>query len=41
MIGAGGNYVWIDAENEMVCVVRWLDPAHSDAFVTRVMKALA
>lgn len=41
MIGAGGNYVWIDPENEMVAVVRWLDPAHAGGFVSRVARALA
>jgi len=41
MVGAGGNYVWIDPENEMVAVVRWLDPAHANAFVSRVAGALA
>jgi hypothetical protein len=41
MIGAGGNYVWIDPENHMVAVVRWLDPAHSGGFVSRMAKALA
>jgi CubicO group peptidase (beta-lactamase class C family) len=41
MIGAGGNYVWIEPDNRMVAVVRWLDPAHSGEFVKRVMKALA
>jgi len=41
MIGAGGNYVWIDPGKEMVAVVRWLDPAHSSAFVSRVASALA
>lgn len=40
MVGAGGHYVWIDPENEAVVVVRWLDPAHSPGFVTRVARAL-
>lgn len=41
MVGAGGHYVWIDPEHEAVVVVRWLDPAHSPGFVTRVARALA
>jgi len=40
MFGAGGNYVWMDPENEMVVVVRWLDSAHANAFVSRVAQAL-
>ena len=40
MIGAGGNYVWIDPEHEMVTVVRWLDSAKSGEFVRRVAQAL-
>jgi CubicO group peptidase (beta-lactamase class C family) len=41
MVGAGGNYVWIDPKNEAVVVVRWLDGAYSAGFVTRVARALA
>jgi CubicO group peptidase (beta-lactamase class C family) len=40
MVGAGGNYVWIDPEREMVAVVRWLDSPHANGFVKRVMQAL-
>jgi CubicO group peptidase (beta-lactamase class C family) len=40
MSGAGGNYVWIDPDNAMVAVVRWIDPAQSNGFVSRVAKAL-
>lgn len=40
MIGAGGNYVWIDPEHAMVAVVRWIDPAHASGFVSRVVQAL-
>jgi CubicO group peptidase (beta-lactamase class C family) len=36
MVGAGGNYVWIDPDHEMVAVVRWIDPAHSGGFVKRI-----
>jgi hypothetical protein len=41
MVGAGGHYVWIDPQHEAVVVVRWLDPAHSPGFVTRIARALA
>ena len=40
MIGAGGNYVWIDPDHRMVAVARWLDPAHANGFVSRVARAL-
>jgi CubicO group peptidase (beta-lactamase class C family) len=40
MFGAGGNYVWIDPDHAMVAVVRWLDGAHANGFVSRVAKAL-
>ena len=40
MFGAGGNAVWIDPDNEMVVVWRWLDGAHSEEFVSRVARAL-
>jgi len=41
MTGAGGNYVWIDPEHDMVAVARWVDPAHAGGFVSRVARALA
>ena len=41
MFGAGGHMAWIDPENGMVVVVRWLDTAHNKGFVTRVLQALA
>jgi CubicO group peptidase (beta-lactamase class C family) len=40
LVGAGGHYTWVDPDNALVAVVRWLDPAHSPGFVTRVVKAL-
>ncbi|MBK6008115.1 serine hydrolase [Ramlibacter ginsenosidimutans] len=39
MVGAGGNYTWIDPAHRAVVVVRWLDPAHSAGFVAHVAKA--
>ena len=41
MVGAGGQYVWIDPENEAVVVARWLDGAHVAGFVELVARALA
>jgi CubicO group peptidase (beta-lactamase class C family) len=40
MVGAGGHYVWMDPATRAVVVVRWLDPARSPGFVTRVARAL-
>jgi CubicO group peptidase (beta-lactamase class C family) len=40
MVGAGGNYVWMDPAHEAVVVVRWLDSAHSAGFVSRVAREL-
>jgi CubicO group peptidase (beta-lactamase class C family) len=40
MFGAGGYYVWIDPDHEMAAVVRWIDPAKTAGFVSRVAKAL-
>jgi CubicO group peptidase (beta-lactamase class C family) len=40
MVGAGGNYVWIDPDHEMVAVVRWIDSAHAAGFIKRVLQGL-
>ncbi|MGH7152869.1 MAG: serine hydrolase, partial [Acetobacteraceae bacterium] len=39
-VGAGGNRTWIDPPTGIVAVMRWLDPAEVNGFVTRVMDAL-
>ena len=41
MVGAGGNYVWIEPAQHAVVVVRWLDGAGVDGFMQRVRLALA
>lgn len=41
MVGAGGNYVWIEPRHQAVVVVRWLDPAHFSGFLSRVSDYLA
>ena len=38
--GAGGNLTWIDPENDIVAVLRWIDPAARDGFIRLVMKAI-
>lgn len=40
MIGAGGNFVWIEPAHDAVIVVRWIDPAHFDEFARRMTSAL-
>ena len=40
MVGAGGHYVWMAPAQQAVVVVRWLDPARSPGFVSRVARAL-
>jgi CubicO group peptidase (beta-lactamase class C family) len=40
MQGAGGHMVWIDPGLDAVVVTRWLDPAHTPAFITAVSGAL-
>jgi len=39
-MGAGGNLTWIDPEHDIVAVMRWLDPAAQNEFVSRVLGAL-
>lgn len=38
--GAGGNLTWIDPDNGIVAVLRWIDPAARDGFMHRVMQAI-
>jgi CubicO group peptidase (beta-lactamase class C family) len=38
--GAGGNLTWIDPENDIVAVLRWIDPAARDGFMRLVTAAL-
>jgi CubicO group peptidase (beta-lactamase class C family) len=39
--GAGGNITWIDPPNQLVAVIRWMDPASVDGFIRLVMATLA
>ena len=38
-LGAGGNITWIDPANDLVAVLRWIDPAAVDGFIERVLSA--
>lgn len=39
-IGAGSSLTWIDAEHDLVCVLRWIDSARSNECIARVMAAI-
>lgn len=39
-VGNGGNYIYVDTENDLVFVCRWVDPAKFDAVVAAVLKAV-
>jgi CubicO group peptidase (beta-lactamase class C family) len=38
--GAGGNLTWIDPDNDLVAVLRWIDPAARDRFIRQVTQAI-
>jgi CubicO group peptidase (beta-lactamase class C family) len=38
--GAGGNLTWIDPENDIVALLRWIDPAAMDGFMKQTVAAL-
>ncbi|WP_375458985.1 serine hydrolase domain-containing protein [uncultured Enterovirga sp.] len=40
-LGTGGNICWIDPENDLVGVTRWIDPARMNDFIASVMEARA
>ena len=39
-LGVGSNIVWVDPENDLVAVVRWIEKARFPDFVAAVMRAL-
>ena len=39
-IGAGSSLTWIDAQQELVCVLRWIDPARTNDCIERIMAAI-
>jgi len=39
-VGNGGNYIYVDTENDIVFVCRWVDPAKLNDVVAAVLKAL-
>jgi CubicO group peptidase (beta-lactamase class C family) len=38
--GAGGNMTWIDPDNDIVAVMRWIDPAARNDFMRLVTAAI-
>ena len=40
-LGAGGNYTFVQPEQQIVVVVRWLDDDHADNLFAQVLSALA
>ena len=39
-LGAGTNLIWVDTENDLVAVLRWIDKTAVDGFVARLMAAV-
>jgi CubicO group peptidase (beta-lactamase class C family) len=39
-VGAGTNLVWIDPDHDLVAVVRWIDPAQDQQFISLVAAAV-
>lgn len=39
-VGKGANIIWVDPEHDILAVVRWIDRAHVDGFIQRVLGAL-
>ncbi|MFZ9252261.1 MAG: serine hydrolase domain-containing protein, partial [Hylemonella sp.] len=39
-IGAGSSITWIDAELQLVCVLRWIDAAKTNDCIAQVMAAI-
>ncbi|HKU98189.1 MAG TPA: serine hydrolase [Vineibacter sp.] len=39
-MGWGSHILWIDPEHDLVAVVRWIDRAHANGFIKRVLESL-
>jgi hypothetical protein len=39
-IGNGTNMIYVDKENDIVAVVRWIDNSSLDGFVNALLKAV-
>ena len=40
-LGAGNNMIWIDPENDLVTVLRWIDKTKVDGFLGRLLAAMS
>jgi hypothetical protein len=38
--GAGSNVIWIDPENDLVVIVRWIDKSSFDGFIALVLESV-
>ena len=38
--GAGSNIIYIDWENDLVAVVRWINSSHFNEFIERLLQAI-
>ncbi len=39
-LGAGTNMIYVDQENDLVIVARWVDSSSMDGIVARVLKSM-
>jgi hypothetical protein len=39
-IGNGTNMIYVDRENDIVAMIRWIDNGSLDGFVSRMLKAV-
>ena len=40
-LGAGSNVIWVDPEQDVVAVLRWINGAQTDGFIDRLVAARA
>jgi CubicO group peptidase (beta-lactamase class C family) len=38
--GAGANIIYVDPDNDLVAVVRWIEGSAADGFISRVLEAI-
>ncbi len=39
-VGAGSSFTWVEPENRLVVIVRWLESAHADALFGQILEAV-
>ena len=40
VLGGGSNVIWVDPDNDLVVVVRWIQAPQIDEFLGRVVKSI-